>query len=320
MSDDGQQVEARASGASACSPAGSSARRDFRNTGNLGAQSIKGVALIAASILALWTARAVADERATRLNEVPGWGRVTDPWGDCDVSFNSEYERLKIEVPGTPHVLSVEVPQLPMNAPRIARRIGGDFTASVHVLGTFEPGRSKTTHYNPYHGAGLIVWQDASNYLRLEQAVGFVNGRNLPYINYELRQHGLLAVSRGIPIADRPLFLKLRRQGATFAAWGSRDGRQWVALGTVEVKFAARVDVGVVAVNSSGRTLSAELEGLRIDDPDGSLARDYLDDEPEGPSQRPPVPREDAPVRPRPTSLLTEPDLGVSRLPGIRRQ
>ncbi len=45
-----------------------------------------------------------------------------------------------------------------MNAPRVVRRIRGDFTANVHVLGRLVPGRSKTTHYDPYHGAGLIVW------------------------------------------------------------------------------------------------------------------------------------------------------------------
>ena len=58
-------------------------------------------------------------------------------------------ERLKIRVPGTPHVLSAEVPQLPMNAPLVVRRVRGDFTASVHVLGRLEPGRSKTTLLRP---------------------------------------------------------------------------------------------------------------------------------------------------------------------------
>ena len=158
------------------------------------------------------TAAAVLDEDAARPNEVPGWGRVLDPWRDCDVSLDLEHDRLKIKVPGTPHVLSAEAPELPMNAPRVVRRVRGDFTASVRVLGRLEPGRSKTTHYDPFHGAGLIVWQDPSNYLRLERAVGFINGRPHPYINYELREDGRLAVSHGITIEDRSLFLKLRRR------------------------------------------------------------------------------------------------------------
>jgi regulation of enolase protein 1 (concanavalin A-like superfamily) len=214
---------------------------------------------------------------------------VVDPSRDSEVSLDQENDRLKIQVPGTPHVLSAEVPQLPMNAPRVARPIRGDFTAGVRVFGRLEPGVDKTTHYDPYQGAGLIVWQDPANYLRLERAVGFINGRRHPYINYELREGGRLAVSRGLTSEDRSFFLKLRRAGAVFSAWYSADGRRWIDLGTMESTFAERVEVGVVAVNSSRRTLSAELEGLSVDDPQGSMARDYGDRATEGPSPTPPT-------------------------------
>jgi regulation of enolase protein 1 (concanavalin A-like superfamily) len=229
---------------------------------------------------------------------------VIDPSRDCDIALDRDNERLTIRVPGTPHVLSAEVPQLPMNAPLVLRRVRGDFTAGVHVLGRLEPGRSSTTHYDTYHGAGLIVWQDRSNYLRLERAVGLIKGRHRPYINYEVREGGPLAVSRGVTIADRSLFLKLRRQGVAFSAWYSHDGRRWVELGRVDATFAERVEVGVVAVNSSKRTLSAELEGLSIEDPQDSMARDYADADSDEPSRLPPASNGGTPVRPRPTSVL----------------
>jgi len=38
-------------------------------------------------------------------------------------------------------------------------------------------------YYDPFHGAGLIVWQDPSNYLRLERAVGFIKGRPHAYLS-----------------------------------------------------------------------------------------------------------------------------------------
>ena len=230
--------------------------------------------------------------------DLPGWGHVLDPSRDCDVSLDVELNRLRITVPGTPHVLSAEVPQLPMNAPRVIRRVRGDFTADVRVLGRLEPGRSKTTHYDPYHGAGLIIWQDPSNYLRLERAVGFINGRHHPYINYEVREDGRLTVSHGITIDDRALYLKLRRQGVEFSAWYSHDGHRWVELGSVDAAFTERVDVGVIAVNSSKRTLSAELEGLSIVDPQGSMARDYADPDSEEPSRRHPASNGGPPFRP----------------------
>jgi regulation of enolase protein 1 (concanavalin A-like superfamily) len=248
--------------------------------------------LLSVIMVVVGTAAALPEESADRPIEVPGWGRVLDPGRDCDVWLDREHDRLKIQVPGTPHVLSAEVPQLPMNAPRIVRRVRGDFTAGVHVLGRLEPGRSRTTHFDPYHGAGLIVWQDPSNYLRLERAVGFTKGRHHPYLNYELRAGGRLAVSHGIPIADRSLFLKLRREGTAFSAWYSHEGRRWVNLGRIDAAFAERVEVGVVAVNASQQTLSAELEGLFVEDPQGSMARDSADHDPEGPSRPPPTSRE----------------------------
>jgi regulation of enolase protein 1 (concanavalin A-like superfamily) len=255
-------------------------------------------------IMAAVCTAAETDEPGARPNEVPGWGRVIDPWRDCDVALDRDNERLKIQVPGTPHVLSAEVPQLPMNAPRVLRRVRGDFTADVHVLGRLEPGPTRTTHYDPYHGAGLIVWQDASNYLRLERAVGFINGRHHPYINYELRAGGLLAVTRGFMIEDGPLWLKLRRHGAAFSAWYSYDGRRWVALRRIEATFADRIEVGVVAVNSAEQTLSAELEMLNIEDPQGSRARDNADHDSGEPSRPPPASSDGPQVRPKRMSVL----------------
>jgi regulation of enolase protein 1 (concanavalin A-like superfamily) len=244
------------------------------------------------------TAAAVLAGEGTAWKDPYGWGRVLDPSGDCVVSLDAERDRLKITVPGTPHLLSAEDTKLPMNAPRVVRRIRGDFTASVRVLGRLEPGRSKTTHYDPFHGAGLIVWQDPSNYLRLERAVGYIQGRFHPYLNYELREGGRLTMSHGMTIDDRSLFLKLRRQGPDFSAWYSRDGRRWVPIAHVDATLNERVEVGVVAVNSSTRTLTAELERFRVDDPQGSMARDDASvDDPEKLATPPPASSEGPPAR-----------------------
>ena len=71
--------------------------------------------LLSMIMAALCTSAALPDEYEARPNEVPGWGRVIDPWRDCDVSLDRENERLKIQVPGTPHVLSAEVDRLPID-------------------------------------------------------------------------------------------------------------------------------------------------------------------------------------------------------------
>jgi hypothetical protein len=120
-------------------------------------------------------------------------------------------------------------------------------------------------------------------------------------------------VSRGINNDDHSLFLKLQRQGGTFSAWYSLDGRRWVELGRVDANLAERVEVGVVAVNSSKQTLSAELEGLNIEDPQGSMARDYGDHDSEETPLPPPPSRESPQALPSPAPERTEPGAGESR-------
>jgi regulation of enolase protein 1 (concanavalin A-like superfamily) len=231
--------------------------------------------LFATLIILTTCAEAVVAGDDSTPKDLSDWGRLLDPSRDCEASLELGGSRLKITVPGTPHVLSAEDPSQPMNAPRHVRRNRGDFTAEVRVLGRLEPGHSRTTYYAPYHGAGLIVWQDSSNYLRLERAVGFLEGRPHPYLNYELREGGRLTMSQGITVEDRARFLRLRREGRGFSAWSSLDGRRWSQLPGVVATFNERVDVGVVVVNSSARTLSAELEQFSVNDPQGSMARDY---------------------------------------------
>ena len=99
------------------------------------------------------------------------------------------------------------------------------------------------------------------------------------------RQDGRLVMSHGITTQDHSLFLRIRRRGGAFSAWYSRDGRRWIELTTVAASQDERVDVGVAAINSSGQALSARLEGFRVEDPQGSMARDYADD-----SERPSPP------------------------------
>ena len=139
--------------------------------------------------------------------------------------------------------------------------------------GKLDPRPSKTTVYDPYHGAGLIVWKDDRNYLRLERAVGMINGRTTPYLNYELRKDGRLTHSQGIPIKDHPLYLKIRRAGGEIQAWRSPDGSRWSELPSLRFPTDDRVMVGVVAINSSHHPLRAELEQLRIDKSPGTEAR-----------------------------------------------
>ena len=112
-----------------------------------------------------------------------------------------------------------------MNAPRILRDIKGDFDLSVRVAGTSHPGgKATTTVYSPYHGAGLLIWQDEENYVRLEIAADLQHGKARPYVNFEYRKEGALAVSSGIMNTDGSNHLRLKRRGDEIYASFGPDG------------------------------------------------------------------------------------------------
>lgn len=125
------------------------------------------------------------------------WGELVNPDRDCKTALDREGRRATITVPGTPHLLSAEIGR--MNAPRLLRDVRGDFAARVRVRGTGRPSGAPTAaEYYPFHGAGLLLWQDPGNYVRLEIATELRGGRPFSYANFEMRRDGELAMTRGV--------------------------------------------------------------------------------------------------------------------------
>ena len=191
------------------------------------------------------------------------WGDAVDPDGDCKFELDPREDKIRIIVPGKSHLLSAEIGRV--NAPRLLRDIKGDFDLIVRVAGTGDPkGKATTTNYSPYHGAGLLVWQDQENYVRLEIAADLHQRKARPYVNFEHRKDGTLAVSSGILNTDDSNVLRLKRRGdEIFASFGP-DGLHWTSFAPLSAKLNNRVKVGVSAINSSTKLLTAEFEGLHV--------------------------------------------------------
>ena len=191
------------------------------------------------------------------------WGKPIDPDGDCKFEIDEDNNRIKIAIPGTPHVLSAELGR--GNAPRLLRPAGGNFDVSVSVGGVFHPsGRATTKEYAPYHGAGILVWQDERNYVRLEIATDIRRGKVRSYANFELRRGGALAVSKGLENKDGSTHLRLERRGSEVRAAFGPDGVRWTRFEPLLVDFDDRLSVGVVAINSATKPLNAGLEMFSI--------------------------------------------------------
>ena len=202
-------------------------------------------------------------EEAKRIEGLWDRSRIIDPDGDCRVLPDSANDRASIRVPGVDHLLSAEIDR--MNAPCILREVAGDFEVRVRVKGIGSPGsRASTTRYAPYHGAGILLWKDPGNYVRLEIAADHRKSGTYPYANFELRQDGRLASSWGLKIEDGSSYLRLRRLGDEVRAAFSPDGYHWTSFAPLNAHFPDRVEIGVVAVSSATKPLEAHFEESQL--------------------------------------------------------
>jgi regulation of enolase protein 1 (concanavalin A-like superfamily) len=189
------------------------------------------------------------------------WGRAIDPDGDCTIRPGTG--RLTITVPGTAHDLSAELGQV--NAPRVMQDVSGDFTVWVKVVGTLRPAPAGTIPGRlPFHGAGLLLWQDRNTYVRLERAAVNRDGIIQPYGMLELRLNGAIGSSLTMPIADADTHLRLERRGNTLLGAVSQDGVAWNPFDPMTVALPPAVQVGVDAVNSSAQPLKVQFEEFKL--------------------------------------------------------
>jgi len=216
--------------------------------------------LLSACVLASGAGR---DEQ-TDPRALQGWGEVIDPDGDC--KFSVEGEKLTIAIPGTDHALSVERGQ--MNAPRVLRDVEGDFVAQVKVSGPFPTqAQGVVPTRRPFHGAGLLLWQDPENFIRLERAELVVPGRNMSYASFELRRGGRFerqGNAAELPVTGEELFLRLeRRNGLVFGSVSS-DGDHWTALRPMAVDLPRALRVGIVAGHNTSTPFRPRFEGFTL--------------------------------------------------------
>jgi hypothetical protein len=168
-----------------------------------------------------------------------------------------------ILVPGRSHLLSAEINR--MNAPRVLREVRGDFEVRVRIKGVEGVGsRATTSRYAPWHCAGILLWKDAANYVRLEIAAEFLRGKVQRFAQFEFRRDGRLASSLGQPIEDGSPHLRLRRWGEEVYGSFGPDGRHWTSFAPFLASFPDPVEVGIVAINSSTKPLEAEFTGFQI--------------------------------------------------------
>jgi RNA polymerase sigma factor (sigma-70 family) len=193
-----------------------------------------------------------------------GWGTGLDPAGDC--KFTIGKDKLTVVVPGTDHALCIERSQ--MNAPRVLREIEGDFIAQVKVGGDYpNGGTSVVPTRRAFHGAGLLLWRDENNYIRLERAKLSDNGQDPSYGSFELRRDGKFergGTTGEAPLNDQETFLRLERNGDKVYGSVSSDGIHWTSLDPIEVEFPRKLMVGIVAGQNTSTGFAPEFSAFKV--------------------------------------------------------
>ena len=153
-------------------------------------------------------------------------------------------------------------PAIALNAPRVVRKVKGDFTVQVKVTSELNPTR--------FFGAGILLWESDDCFLRIERNA-FLNGEILncypPLIEYwkDKKYSGF-----NEPVLPAKYFVgestwfRAERKERTVTISISHDGVVWIELKTVEVDMAHELMVGVAAVSVSQTPFTATFEELTI--------------------------------------------------------
>jgi regulation of enolase protein 1 (concanavalin A-like superfamily) len=202
---------------------------------------------------------------------IAGFGTVVDPDGDCRFA---DRVKMTISVPNTMHGITYrpEPGQSKLNAPRLVQDVKGDFQITIKVAAFATPPTKASTTGRPCHqAAGLFVWQDDRNFIRLERAGS--GGTPEPRVYFERFEDGQSTAKRNASIEDTDAYLRITRTGDTFVFRISDDGREWTKIQTLATKYSEQIKVGVHAINTSVERFSPTIEIPAPDSGEGSFAQ-----------------------------------------------
>lgn len=213
-------------------------------------------------VLALLFSPAVTQEK-----ELKGWGNIIDPDGDCVIKHDKD--RLTLTIPGTPHDINTRTGKV--NAPRVLQEVEGDFTAMVEVRCDLKPGMNSSLKTSfAFNGAGLLIWQDDKNFIRLERNTWMTPKGELicfpPLLEYF--QEGKYMETNPKPVVE-PFFkdsthFRVERKGNKLRALLSHDGRDWSLVREMDIELDRKLQVGIAAVNTSRNPLTVTFENFRL--------------------------------------------------------
>jgi S1-C subfamily serine protease len=206
-------------------------------------------------------------------------GSLVDPSKDCRLDKDERSYKIRIDVPGKLHSLSPELTsrvrgQPLHNAPMTLTEVEGDFAAVVEVTGEINPGatppKDRATRGLGFtvQSAGLILYQDKNNFLRLERAGSIFSDTLRPVhrLIIEAVKDGKQAMTPiyvDVPEGDTLLIME-RRKGRVRCMYSPSGGHQIVAFRQFALNLPPKVKVGLSASNVSAAPFSATFENFTL--------------------------------------------------------
>ena len=185
-------------------------------------------------------------------------GALPDDWRWLDQDANSNPTKYNTKN----GVLHIDLPTdkdlygETRTAPRLIKTISGDFEIETRVI--FDSRED-------YQGAGLLVFRNDSNYIRLERGYGGVGGGESG-IRFDSREDEIfepIAAQDKFPTDAKTVELKIRRTGREFTAfWRLPDG-DWKEVGKYSSSYPDTVQVGLIACNTA-REIPVEFSYIRL--------------------------------------------------------
>lgn len=189
------------------------------------------------------------------------WGTFISPLEDC--RFEYKERRAKLVVGPGDHTLDIE--RNVMTAPRVLRPVRGNFNYQIDVSGIAYPqGDSVVSGRRPFIGAGIVVWNNRQNYIRLERAgMTMADFSQDNFASFEHRKNGefvrMGSPRDGLLTTVHTTFL-VRRIGSRIHGWASNTPAPFRYIGAIRVDWPDELQIGVVGNNGTEQELEVHLQ------------------------------------------------------------
>lgn len=194
------------------------------------------------------------------------YGTPVDPDRDCRIDL-VEDGRLRMTVPGKHHSMYSDAGHT--NAPRVLREVSGDFVAAMRLTLTFNPSAQAADRELPaFVGGGWLLLDGDTGMIEfrhLQEKLGSNPWRTSA--EFDVRQPGHedgKSIPR--PLYEKPIHLRLTRQGQKLMMDWSPDGKEWTPMSPngVEVPMGRKLSIGPCAIQNTDQPMTATFDQFQI--------------------------------------------------------